>query len=110
VAAGREHWKAWIGCGIRVTARRSWLPGGWLLQGAGTGLAPCAPPFGQGRLGCAAAGPRARTQSGQARTQSIKSHTQASLRASEFRQLLLGAQRARAGSSVTFVFAQLRGA
>jgi hypothetical protein len=35
---------------------------------------------------------------------------QGSLRASEFRQLLLGAQRARAGSSVTFVFAQLRGA
>jgi hypothetical protein len=33
-----------------------------------------------------------------------------SLRASAFRQLLLGAQRARAGSSVTFVFAQLRGA
>jgi hypothetical protein len=34
----------------------------------------------------------------------------ASLRASDLRQLLLGARRARAGSSVTFVFAQLRGA
>jgi hypothetical protein len=34
----------------------------------------------------------------------------ASLRVSQFRQLLLGAQRARAGSSVTLVFARLRGA
>jgi hypothetical protein len=34
----------------------------------------------------------------------------ASLRVSEFRQLLLGAQRARAGGSVTLDFAQLRGA